>query len=287
MKQPARPLPFVFVHGAWHGAWAFTRVLRALARQGHPGLACDLPAHGAQARYPAAFGQRPFDPAAFASELSPVAATTLDDYAQCVLDTVEAASALGHERVVLVGHSMGGLAITAAAERAPERIAKLVYLSAFMPATGSSALDYVRAPENADEKLGALILASPRVGALRIDPRSTDPAYQQAAHQAFCADVGETEFIAASQLMSCDVPVMPFATPAATTRERWGALERHYIGCTEDRVIPPALQHRFAAEADAFTPDNPTRVHALPGSHSPYLARPDALAALLATIAGT
>jgi pimeloyl-ACP methyl ester carboxylesterase len=287
LNQAIRPLPFVFVHGAWHGAWAFTRVLTALAGHAHSGLACDLPAHGLKARYPAAFSQRPFDAAAFASEPSPVAATTLDDYAQCVLDTVEAACALGHERVVLVGHSMGGLAITAAAERAPERIAKLVYLSAFMPAAGSNALDYVRAPENAGEKLGALILASPRVGALRIDPRSADAAYQAAAHQAFCADVDAADFIAASQLMSCDVPAQPFASPAATTRERWGALERHYIGCTEDHVIPPALQRRFVTEADAFTPDNPTHVHALPGSHSPYLSRPDALAELLATIART
>lgn len=97
---------------------------------------------------PASFAKRPLDAAAFASEPSPVAGTTLDDYVDHVLRTVDQARALGHERVVLVGHSMGGLAITMAAERAPEKIAKLVYLAAFMPTAGTKGLDYVRAPEN-------------------------------------------------------------------------------------------------------------------------------------------
>lgn len=50
-------------------------------------------------------------------------------------------------------------------------------------------------------------------------------------------------------------------------------------------MIPPALQQRFVDEADAFTPGNPTHVHTLPGSHSPALARPQALAQMLAEIA--
>lgn len=278
-------LPFVLVHGAWHVAWAFERVLPALAAHGHAGLARDLPGHGAHASYPAAFEGRPFDAAAFASEPSPLAGTTLDAYADSVLETIDAARRLGHERVVLVGHSMGGLVLSAVAERAPEKIAKLVYLTAFMPAAGASALDYVRAPENAGEQLGALIVASPRVGALRLDPRNPDPAYRTAANQAFCHDASDADFESARQLMSCDAPSAPFAVPAASTRERWGSVERHYIHCQEDRVIPPALQQRFVDEADAFTPGNPTHVHTLPGSHSPALARPQALAQMLAEIA--
>ena len=64
------------------------------------------------------------------------------------MQAVDDAYALGRGKVVLVGHSMGGLAITAAAERAPDKIAKIVYLAAFMPASGVPGLDYVRAPEN-------------------------------------------------------------------------------------------------------------------------------------------
>jgi len=41
-------------------------------------------------------------------------------------------------RVVLVGHSYGGLLITAVADRYPERIAHLVYLDAIVPRSGES-----------------------------------------------------------------------------------------------------------------------------------------------------
>lgn len=283
-RNTAAPLPFVLVHGAWHGAWAYERLGAALAARGHASVARDLPAHGINARYPAAFWQG--DAQALAQEPSPVAITTLDDYTGQVLRAIDAACALGHPRVVLVGHSMGGVAITAAAERAPERIAALVYLAAFMPASGVPGLDYVRAPENHGEMLASLICASPRaIGALRINPASRDAAYLATLKQALFEDVDEATFRAVTRLMSSDVPTAPFATPIATTAERWGSIARHYVTCAEDRVILPALQRRFIAEADAFMPERPTRVHALDSSHSPFLSQPDTLAELLAGIA--
>ena len=139
---------FVLVHGAWHGAWCYAHVATALAARGHLSIARDLPAHGINARFPASYFARPLDKDAFGAEPSPVANTTLDDYATQVMQAVDDAYALGRGKVVLVGHSMGGLAITAAAERAPDKIAKIVYLAAFMPASGVPGLDYVRAPEN-------------------------------------------------------------------------------------------------------------------------------------------
>ncbi|WP_242468546.1 alpha/beta fold hydrolase [Burkholderia plantarii] len=282
---PAARLPFVLVHGAWHGAWAYQRLGAALATRGHPSLARDLPAHGLDARYPAAFGDVA-DTAALAREPSPVSAITLDDYTDSVLRTIDEARALGHERVVLVGHSMGGLAITAAAEHAPERIAKLVYLAAFMPASGAAGLDYVRAPENQGEALAALMCASPRaVGALRINPASRDAGYLAMLRQALFEDVDDATFRAAIRLMSSDLPPAPFAAPISTTPQRWGSIERHYVTCANDRVLLPALQQRFIAEADAFVPQRPTRVHRLESSHSPYLSQPEALAEQLVAIA--
>src|SRR5205814_10507732 len=49
---------------------------------------------------------------------------------------------------VLVGHSYGGMVVTGVADRIPERIGRLVYLDAFVPANGKCALDYV-VPERA------------------------------------------------------------------------------------------------------------------------------------------
>lgn len=283
--SPSRRV-FVLVHGAWHGAWCYAHVATALAARGHLAIARDLPAHGLNARFPASYFKRPVDAAAFAAEPSPVANTTLDDYASQVMQAVDDAYALGHGQVILVGHSMGGIAITAAAERMPEKIAGLVYLAAFMPASGVPGLDYVRAPENQGEMLGPLMLASPRAaGALRVDPRSDDAAYRAAAKRALYDDVPQAEYEAVANLMSCDVPAAPFATAIPTTAGRWGAIPRHYIKCLQDRVILPALQQRFIDEADAFVPDNPTHVHQLDSSHSPFISQPAVLAGVLADIA--
>ena len=59
---------------------------------------------------------------------------TLAANVQCVREAVETAD----ERVILIGHSMGGIAVAQVAEEVPERIATLVYFSAFLPQDGQS-----------------------------------------------------------------------------------------------------------------------------------------------------
>jgi pimeloyl-ACP methyl ester carboxylesterase len=286
MTSAPPKVAFVLVHGAWHGAWTYERVIPLLARGGHAAVARDLPAHGLLARFPASYTKRPFDPAAFATEPSPIFATTLEECADKVLSTIDDARALGHEKVVLVGHSMGGVVITAAAERAPEAIAHLVYLTAFMPAPGVPLLSYIQAPENAGELIGPSLAADPTVaGSLRLDPQSGDVAYRARLKQAFCGDVDDALFASIAHLLTPDAPLGVFTTPVAATLERWGAVPRHYIMCLEDWAIRPRLQQRFIAEADAFAPHNPTRVHRMDASHSPFFSAPDKLAALLSAIA--
>lgn len=65
-------------------------------------------------------------------------ATTLEDHAAHVAQTVLSSDLTG---IHLVGHSYGGMPITGAAERVPERIGRLVYLDAFAPQDGQSAFD--------------------------------------------------------------------------------------------------------------------------------------------------
>lgn len=281
-----KSLPFVLVHGAWHGAWTYEQVIPQLAAKGHAAVARDLPAHGLNARSPDSFVRRPLDPAAFASEPSKVAGTTLDDYVASIEATILAVAPQAQDQVVLVGHSMGGVPITAVAERMPQKIAHLVYLTAFMPATGVPGVAYIGAPENAGEKVGPQLLADPAaVGALRMDHRSEDAAYAAGIKSAFFGDVSDAQYAAVAHLLTPDVPVAPFATPIATTPERWGRVRRHYIQCKQDQAIRPALQQRFIREADAYTPGNPTVVHSLDSSHSPFLSQPARLADLLSFIA--
>lgn len=64
------------------------------------------------------------------------AETTLSDHAAEVAALIEEQDL---NEVLLVGHSYGGMVITAAAERVPERLARLVYLDAWVPFDGESA----------------------------------------------------------------------------------------------------------------------------------------------------
>jgi pimeloyl-ACP methyl ester carboxylesterase len=286
MQADPIPRALVLVHGAWHGAWTYERVIPPLAGRGLRVLARDLPGHGLNARYPGRYFERPLDAASFAAEVSPAAGITLDAYVDSVVASIDLLRPHGVDRVTLVGHSMGGVVLTAVGERVPERIAQLVYLTAFMPADRVPAVAYIGAPENEGEMVGPQLLADPqRVGALRIDHRSGDPAYRARTVEAFFGDLEAADATACANLLTPDVPVQPMATPIALTRERWGALPRHYVRCLRDRAIRPALQDRFIAEADAFTPGNRTVVHTLDSSHSPFFSQPDALAELLAGIA--
>lgn len=58
-----------------------------------------------------------------------------------IADVVNALDYERLERVVLVGHSYGGMVVTGAADRAAPRLAALVYLDAFVPQDGQAVVD--------------------------------------------------------------------------------------------------------------------------------------------------
>ncbi len=271
----------ILVHGAWHGAWCWQRLIPELLKQRLAPFTLDLPAHGSHARFPEGWGS---DTAHFAVSPSPTSSVTLDDYTEAVLAVVDAAHAAGSGPVMLVGHSMAGIALTAVAERAPEKIGRLVYLAAFMPLPGAPMIDYVRCAENAGEEVAGLFVAPPpKIGAMRIDYRNA--ALHERIRSAFAHDVDEASFAAMNHLLTPDVPAGPVAVPTVATRQRWGGVPRAYVRCSEDRAVMPALQDRFIREADAWTPENPTRVMTLAASHSPFLSLPKQLAQVLADLA--
>jgi pimeloyl-ACP methyl ester carboxylesterase len=103
--------PFVLVHGAWHGSWAWDLITERLRHAGHDVIAVDLPSSGP-------------DP------------TTLGDFDDDVAVVRAALDALRTSPIV-VGHSYGGQVISAATARRAD-IARLVYICAFMLDVGES-----------------------------------------------------------------------------------------------------------------------------------------------------
>jgi pimeloyl-ACP methyl ester carboxylesterase len=115
---------FVLVHGAWHGGWCW-RFVRALLKD-HQVFAPSLTGLGERKHLARA-------------EID------LDMHIEDVVSLLEMEDL---RDVVLVGHSYGGMVVTGAADRAPTRIKRLVYLDAFVPENGKCTLDYV-VPERA------------------------------------------------------------------------------------------------------------------------------------------
>ncbi len=276
-------LIYVFVHGAWHGAWCFERVAHLLTNQGHQVIALDLPGSGLNAGFPAAYWARPFDPNAFATETSPVANVTLDDYVRQVTGLVRKAIDNESSRVVLVGHSMGGIVLNAVGELLGRtKIRRLVYLTAFMPRSGVPATDYVDLMVQNGSLLFQLLVADIDAigGAARIDPSSPDPLYRTVLRETFYGDVTDDDIPGIANLLTPDQGVLPISKATSLT-SGWGSIPRTFIACSEDNALPLAVQQQFINEADLEFPGNLTEVVTLKSSHSPFLSQPQRLAQIL------
>ena len=103
---------YVLIHGAWHGGWCWDKIVPLLKKEGHKVEAPDLPGHG--------------------RDKTPIPEISLQSYTDRVCRILDTQS----EPVILVGHSMGGVVITQAAQHRPEKIKTLVYLSAMLPRNG-------------------------------------------------------------------------------------------------------------------------------------------------------
>ncbi|MET7324894.1 alpha/beta fold hydrolase [Streptomyces sp. NPDC005549] len=279
-NAPLTDTVFVFVHGAWHssGQWAATQ--RALAGLGAATIAVDMPGHGFDAPLPTGY-LLPGQPGLL-TEKSQLATITMDDCAEAVLSILH--QVRHHRAVVLVAHSAGGGPASLAAERAPELVDRIVYLSAFVPGGRPRFFDYLGSPENATALGQNLNLGDPEaLGAVRINPLSPDPAYVDELRETHYHDTPLDRFDRWRSALSPDLPLAIPMAPVTLTAARWGRLPRTFLRCAEDRALAPITQDLMIAEADQAFPDNPFTVHTLPGSHSPFAARPSELAAALAS----
>lgn len=114
---------FVLVHGAWHGGWCWSRVARLLREAGHAVFTPTLTGLGDRVHL----------------------AHPGVDLALHIQDVIELLEMEELKRVILVGHSYGGMVITGVAEQVPARLAHLVYLDAFVPAGGQTVFDLLPA----------------------------------------------------------------------------------------------------------------------------------------------
>jgi pimeloyl-ACP methyl ester carboxylesterase len=276
---------FVFIHGAWHGAATWDLVIPVLAAAGHHCVAIDLPGAGRNAAFPSSFSKKPFDPAAFGTEPSPNAGVTQEARTAAAVEAVAEAAARGNGRVVLVGHSLGGITVSPVAEAVPELLHAAVYLTAFMLPPGMPGIAMIQHESMAAALVPGLFMADPAgVGALRINVASEDPAYVAGLKAAFFGDVEQSAFETFRRTLHCDEPAQVALVPSGATKERFGSVNRHYVHCDTDQAITPAGQALMVAMVDEAM-GNKTRLHRLSSSHSPFLSQAARLADILLGIA--
>ena len=275
---------FVLVHGGWHNHSAWDKVTPILKANGFAALTLDLPGAGVNAIAPSSLGRRPFDPAAFAAERSPVAGVTQEERTEAVVALVKEAASLSDGKVILVGHSAGGMTISAVAEQVPDLLLAVVYLAGFMVPNGMTLLAVLKHQSMSSALGPRLFVGDPAaIGATRIHAGSTDEAYRSLLKAAFYGDVSESEFAHAASQLHCDEPNAGALAPSEITPGRFGGLPRHYIRCTQDRAIPLAGQDHMITAVDRAI-GGKTTTHTLESSHSPFLSQPAALSQILMDI---
>ena len=225
---------YVLVHGAWMGAWCWDDVAAGLRGGGDTVATVELPAHGA--------------------DQTPVSEATLDAYVAKVAAVIDAAP----QPVILVGHSLGGVVVTAVAETAGAKIDRLVYVGAYMPKDGQTLNDL--ASTDPDSHLGPVLQIDQVNGVAHIP--SEDLA------DIFIAD-GTSSEIASVVSNYRDEPLVPFLTPVHTTAAGWGAVSKAYVYTKEDHAVSLALQQTMTADVTLAA------TATLDTSHAPFLSRPD------------
>ena len=240
------PQRFILVHGAWHGGWCWEYTAAQLRKRGHTVDTPDLPGHGALQ--------------ALASE------ATLATYIERVVAAIDAQAG----PVVLVAHSMGGIAVTGAAEARPERVKAAVYVAAYLLPSGASLRDYSALPDNGDSRLTPNMVVAPN--------RLTATVRPAALRDIFYADCSDADVAAATARVGPQA-LQPLVAKGVWTPERFGRVSKVYIETRQDWAVRPRLQKRMYTETPV------QRVVSIDTSHSPFYARSAELASLLATAA--
>lgn len=161
-------------------------------------------------------------------------------------------------KVILVGHSYGGVVVSEAGS--DPKVAGVVYVAAFAPDAGESVSSLIANPPP-----GAPVppILPPVDGFLFLD--------RAKFADAFAADVRPdlAKFMADSQ-----VPWGVAALDGKVTAPAWKVKPSWYLIAADDKMIPPPAQRAMAKRAEAITVETP-------GSHAIYVSNPDAVAKLI------
>jgi pimeloyl-ACP methyl ester carboxylesterase len=165
---------------------------------------------------------------------------------------------------ILVGHSWGGAVITEAGNH--PKVAALVYVAAFQPDNGESALQWFQTAAPAAEN-----------GVLAPDEKGIVYYDKDKYHAGFCADLSndEAEFMYASQgAFYAKCFITPISNAAWRNKPTFGII------ATDDKSIVPDIQRNMYKRSN-------TKVTEIKGSHAVYISQPEKVAVVIVEAAKT
>lgn len=242
--QPSAKPTFVFVHGTFADQRAWDLIKPRLEKDGYNVVGFNLPAHG--------------------DDPTPVAQANLDLYVNTVVQKINAIPG----KVVLMGHSMGGMVVTQVAEQIPAKIEKLVYLCAFLPKNGQTL--YELASSDTESLIGKNLHPEPDGIVASLPPDVLVRIFAVDAPEAIQKEVAKTR----------PEPLAVFLGKASLTDANFGQIPKYYIKTLKDEGVTPALQQRMI---DGYA-GKIVKVFTMNTSHSPYWAKPDELVTILKEI---
>jgi len=234
---------FVIVPGAWQGPSAWQSVKADLEAKGQNVILIQLAGHESDQTDPSTI--------------------TMDVYRDQVVSAINKVNG----KVILVGHSLGGMIVSAVAEEIPAKIQRLVYIAAYVPVSGQSLLDL------AQTDAGSLLtpaLSFPT-------PYTLDVTHSQITN-IFIQDgtTAEQNLVLTNYKVE---PAIPFTQPVTLTTANYGTVSKYYIHTEQDHAITPDLQNRMVTAAGI------KNTYQLNTSHSPFLSKPDSVTTMLLNIA--
>lgn len=233
---------WLLVHGGSHGAWCWDGVREGLELRGITTAAIDLPGCGADHRPRAGLGLR--------------------DSVAAIVDAIDR---IPHGPVTLVGHSIGGMPLPAAAAARPDRVTALVFIAAVVLREGERGIDMIPA----DRRPSYFTLAEAS------GENSLLPGFEDAYRRFFPSLAQEEAHAVYSRLTP--QPLGPYLDPAEIGIEAVD-LPITYVLLEDDLTFHAPLAMSFAEKAAV----EPVR---MPGDHCVMLTAPAALARLLGEVA--
>jgi pimeloyl-ACP methyl ester carboxylesterase len=244
---PASAETFVLVHGAFQSAADWQAAADALRAGGDTAVTINLPGRAGDGR---ALGT-----------------VQMADHVATVMEAVKAAAAADPDgKVTLVGHSFGGMVISAVAERDRSQLAGLVYVAAYLPRVGTTPGDSMQDLATSDHhgawKADSFVPAADYSSA-SVNPRDRAEIF------ANDAEPSAAKAIVAAMV---DEPLAPLATPVPLTANGFGTVRVAYIVTLRDKAVSTDMQLTMLGRgsvAEALSLDT---------GHSPLRTAPDALA---------